>query len=556
MTCSRWCKVEQVFYLERKGLTRTIVRTHLSRSEYVYHCSLSPFSPGLLFPTVFPLTTLRSLQRSLPRMKEQNPQQQSFTIHLLKNFSLICLSIISLPVTTTVVASCLLYGYLFPTPALPAISHLSTPPKTVLVSSLAMAKGLSLARAFYLAGHRVIGLDFQRAGIPSSGKYSRSLSGHYELQTPINPMEKKEYVQHLVKIIKEEKVDLWVCVSGVATTIEDAISKDEIERETSCKVFQLNPETSETLHDKHQFIEKTAEIGLKIPETRIVESQEEALDFLARKKVGKYVLKSVWLDDVSRADMTLYPRSTTHETKAIISGLEITIERPWIFQEFIKGTEYCTHAVVVRGCVTAFVSCPSSEVLMHYKALPAKSNHSKKLLEFTEKYSKSLEGGQATGQLSFDIIVQESKSGDRELQLYPIECNPRTHTAVVLFEKDARRLADCYLSLIDSSRVSPKDICIPDATVTDNFYWIGHDVVSLLLLPLLPTFDFWSFLIGLKEFTIHLLFWKDATFEVWDPLPFWFLYHVYWPGLFIWSLLTGKKWSRINVSTTRIFECN
>lgn len=489
---------------------------------------------------------------SSTKMNNQKPKQgSSFVAHIFKNLSLITLSILFLPITTAVVALCLLYSYLLPVPPTPPRSPQS--PKTVLVSSLAMTKGLFLARAFYLAGHRVIGLDFERAHIPSSGSFSKALSKHYELPTPTNDSEKKEYVRWLVEIIKKEKVDLWVCVSGVATTAEDAIAKFEIEKETSCKVFQFKPETCETLHNKSHFIEKTADIGLRIPETRMVETHEEALSFLEGKKTECYVLKSIWLDDVSRADMTLYPRPTSEETRALVLGVDMTSKKPWIFQEFVKGKEYCTHAVVVKGHITAFVCCPSSELLMHYKALPKNSNHSKDLLELTKTYAKGLEGGGVTGQLSFDVMVKEGKGDDGELQLYPIECNPRTHTAVVLFNKDAKQLADCYLSLLDPSYLPPEQVCIPDTT-TDSFYWIGHDIVALLLLPLLNMSDFKSSLTSLREFMLHLLFWKDATFEIWDPLPFWFLYHVYWPALFAWSIVTGRRWSRINVSTTRIFE--
>ncbi|KAG9590125.1 hypothetical protein KCU90_g14242, partial [Aureobasidium melanogenum] len=50
-------------------------------------------------------------------------------------------------------------------------------------------------------------------------------------------------------------------------------------------------------------------------------------------------------------------------------------------------------------------------------------------------------------------------------------------------------------------------------------------------------------------------FWKDGTYEIWDPLPAWWLYHVYWPFQFAKSLVTGFKWSRINVSTTKMFGC-
>lgn len=454
-----------------------------------------------------------------------------------------------------IVALCLFYRLLRP------CQKPYTPnPKTILVSSLTMTKGLFLARAFYLAGHKVIGLDFKQRCIPSSGRYSRALSKHYAIQTPSSD---EEYVEKLKEIIQEEKIDLWVCVSGVATTMKDANAKRKIESET-CKVFQLEPETCGILDDKHRFIEKTKEIKLMAPTTKLVKSHDEALAFLDKKEPNQYILKSVRLDDTSRADMTPYPRETLQETTTIISGLRITDDKPWIFQEFVEGKEYCTHAVVVRGRVKAFVVCPSSELLMHYRALPANSKHSRKILEFTERYASGLkernltgqpsgpeDGGGITGQLSFDFIVKEING---KLQLYPIECNPRAHTAVVLFNTDAQRLAGCYLSLLDDPEAPPLDVYIPDSTA--GFYWIGHDIVTLFFLPLLYISDFSNFYHNLKELIEHVLHWKEATFEVWDPVPFFLLYHVYWPRLFLRSILKWEKWSRINVSTTKMFKCS
>jgi hypothetical protein len=50
------------------------------------------------------------------------------------------------------------------------------------------------------------------------------------------------------------------------------------------------------------------------------------------------------------------------------------------------------------------------------------------------------------------------------------------------------------------------------------------------------------------------VYWRDGTLTVDDPVPFFVLYHVYWPARFVESLRTGKGWSRINVSTTKMFE--
>ena len=56
-------------------------------------------------------------------------------------------------------------------------------------------------------------------------------------------------------------------------------------------------------------------------------------------------------------------------------------------------------------------------------------------------------------------------------------------------------------------------------------------------------------------FLEHLLWWHDGTYELWDPLPAWWLYHVYWPTQFLMVLLFQRKWSRLNVSTCKMFMC-
>ncbi|RPB04068.1 hypothetical protein L873DRAFT_1797231 [Choiromyces venosus 120613-1] len=421
-----------------------------------------------------------------------------------------------------------------------------------------MAKGLSLARSFYLAGHRVIGIDISRGAAISSGSFSEAVQKHYVVDSPVSEKEggQKRYEDALLNIIKTERVDLWICVSGVASTIEDAVAAERIRQETKCAVFQPSPETCRTLQDKNLFIQHTDKIGLDVPETVCVTSHAEALNFIKDKESSgkKYILKSVALDDVSRSNMTLFPRPKEEESKAFISKLPISTSHPWLFQEYITGREFCAHSVVSKGQLRAFVGCPSSELPMHYKGLELYSKHSLKLREFTQRYVESFESGCMTGQVSFDVLINGE---DGELKLFPRECNPRTRTAVVLFEDAPDQLCEAYLSLLEPTSEemgngdSTVKCFVPDHTETKQYYWFGHDLVTLFLLPMM---EGQGVLQGLREFFTHLFLWDDATFRSWDPAPFWWLYHVYWPTLFLQCLFSGTRWSRVNVSTTRVFE--
>jgi len=222
------------------------------------------------------------------------------------------------------------------------------------------------------------------------------------------------------------------------------------------------------------------------------------------------------------------------------------------------------------------VACPSAELLMHYEALPSDSKLSQEMLNFTKTYAAA--GGPSfTGHLSFDFLIEHEQldslnnNPDAEITLYPIECNPRAHTAVALFN-GTTAMADAYLSILDehpavpsyaeaTANGTPREQIVMPKQPDDRYYWIGHDLVNLILLPLLSLItlrrdsSIVAVVKGIDMFADRLLFWRDGTYELWDPLPWWWLYHIYWPQQFFLSFLNGKKWSRVNVSTCKMFEC-
>ncbi|KKY16735.1 putative o-methyltransferase family 3 [Diplodia seriata] len=440
----------------------------------------------------------------------------------------------------------------------------------ILVTGVSMTKALVLTRLLHAhnPSHRIIGADFHPL---ACGRVSRSLSRFYVLSPPTAAGNAEPYITSLLHIIEAERCALWISCSGVASALEDGVAAEIVAKRTRCRVVQFGVADVRDLHEKDAFMERTRQLGLRVPETRRVESADAMLTVL-RRCVGlsdrrremegghsrKFIAKSVGMDDKSRGDLTLLPRATERKTREHVARLSVSKERPWIVQEFVRGREFCTHALVVRGRVRAFVACPSAELLMHYRALPADAPLSRAMLAFTEKQAEP--GGEGfTGHLSFDFLVKNEdveKTNPETIALFPIECNPRAHTADVLF-KGSTELADEYLTVLRDDQ-STRDIVTPKEPA--KYYWIGHDLVQLVLLPVL------SMLTGqasvgetaksIGEFLEHILLWKDGTFDLWDPLPWWWLYHVYWPMQFVNSIRTGRKWSRINVSTTKMFDCD
>ncbi|KAF3005909.1 hypothetical protein E8E13_009629 [Curvularia kusanoi] len=485
--------------------------------------------------------------------------------HTWKNLSLIALSVLFLPVSAVIVLLSLILQRINGRDDFLQSERRSTAVtqrKTILVTGVSMTKGLSIARVLSQnTQHRIIGADISSL---SPGRFSSAIARYYRLDTP-NGDDAEPYIDSILSVIRDEKVDLWVSCSSVIAAVEDGqvvrlAQKQAKEAGRRFEAIQFYEDVVEKFHEKDKFIDYIQSLNLPIPESHRVTSPDEALSVLLRN-VGnaedgnkKFIMKPIGVDDHARnAMMTLLPFESPSETKKYIHNLNVSKSNPFQLQQFIKGNEYCTHALVIRGKVKAFCSCPSLELLMHYEPLPAYSALNQEMLAFTERVVA--DGGKTfTGHLSFDFLVEDEDN----VKLYPIECNPRAHTAVVLFEKTPE-MADAYLSALDYRKESDEtEKPVFPRTPTSSYYWVGHDLVSFLILPFLDALfgvNGWGACFeGVRTFWAHFSNWKDGTLTVKDPWPFFVLYHVYWPLRFLECLYKGKEWSRINVSTTKMFE--
>lgn len=230
----------------------------------------------------------------------------------------------------------------------------------------------------------------------------------------------------------------------------------------------------------------------------------------------------------------------------------------------------------------SFLTCPSSDMLMRY--LDCRTSFSMKIArdaeewtrDFLTRWKERLEReGKAhylTGHFSFDFIV------DTDGTLYPIECNPRIHTAIVLLSGvDAKKMAASYFGHKENGLIEPP------AEARERYSWMFHALpiafaraflpkrLQHILHPLLarqqevdplgpqiPPItisppDYASLAEVLMDYATGSE--KDPLLDKQDPLPF-LAQHIMW----IWLLgrlvyLQRKGWSRVNVSTSRLFSC-
>ncbi|SOV04368.1 uncharacterized protein UDID_02384 [Ustilago sp. UG-2017a] len=389
--------------------------------------------------------------------------------------------------------------------------------RTVLVNGARMQKSLAICRTFARNGWRVVLVEEQAWGKLAATRFSNSVSS-FHLLPPSSLLASKQwqndkggrlltpYVAALVDIALKEKIDLFFPCSGAGSTGQDAVAAAILLEKTQGRVRSMvqTPELVEALHEKDRFVSLLQSLHMASPRSEIVFSVDEALAKLQSDGYPKSILKcTAELDDIGRADMTLYPllehgtREVDWEkTRARLSNLSIPLcaSTPYILQEFIgdridnsspstganagKATEWCTHATVVDGKLTAFVCCPSNDMLMTYypashtivgelalrwtmkflyrleklgqsNSSPSSSSPSSsaecesslatpspptRVIEWNRETLVGKHAPQSagiTGQFSIDFIYQPATS-QFEQRLVAIECNPRVHTAICL----------------------------------------------------------------------------------------------------------------------------
>lgn len=217
--------------------------------------------------------------------------------------------------------------------------------------------------------------------------------------------------------------------------------------------------------------------------------------------------------------------------------------------------EWCTHASVIDGRITSFVTSPSNDMLLTYEDATTgvigrrAEEWTRTLLErLKDNPTSSGQTRRLTGHFSFDLI-----SSTTDGKLYPLECNARVHTAVILLP--ISQIAACYAEPTSPGILRPKPCTLPRA-------WVYNDLITRYLPLLLP----YRRILALTHPSLPAcldikpgvrpsedpLAWRvDPTLVADDWVPFLVLWHVWWPELLLRRWWQGKKWTRVSTSRGR-----
>ena len=391
-------------------------------------------------------------------------------------------------------------------------------PQNILITGGKMTKALQLARSFYSAGHKVILIETHKYWL-SGHRFSKAVKNFYTVPAP--EKDPDGYCQAILKIVQQENINAFIPVSSPVASYYDSLVGELIA--PYCQVIHFSPEVTKLLDDKFTLCEKAHSLGLSAPKAFLITKPQQILDFDFSTDGSKYLLKSIRYDSVSRLDMTKLPFEGMAD---YVQNLPISVENPWTMQEFITGQEYCTHSTVRQGKIRLHCCSDSSPFQVNYE-------HIEKLeiYAWVEKFVKELK---LTGQISFDFI--QAKDGT----VYPIECNPRTHSAITLFYNHPG-LADAYLQDSKNGNEAPI-VPLPDSKPT---YWLYHEFWRL------TEIYSWS---DLQAWSNKITKGTDAIFQFNDPLPFLTVPHWQITLLLLENLRKLKGWVRIDFNIGKLVE--
>ena len=386
-------------------------------------------------------------------------------------------------------------------------------PRTIMLSGGKMTKALQLARSFHRAGHRVILVETSRYRF-TGHRFSNAVDAFHVVPSP----EESGYVDALLRIVQAENVDVYVPVCSPVASWFDSLAKERLS--PYCEVLHVDPDLLHRLDDKYEFSVLAASAGLAVPDTHRITSPEQVADFDFAGSDRTYVLKSIAYDPVGRLDLTPLPRATASETLQFAQGKPISEDNPWILQEFVVGTEYCTHSTVRNGDVQVYCCCESSAFQLNYAMVDKPA---------IEAWVTRFCGGLGlTGQVSFDFIERADGT------LLAIECNPRTHSAITMMY-DHPELAAAYLD-DDVAMIRP----LPSSRPT---YWLYQELWRMLRRPR-----------TVRERLRVVLQGKDAIFDRSDPTPFLLVHHLQIPLLLLGNLRRRAPWIRIDFNIGKLVE--
>ncbi|KTC79510.1 ATP-grasp domain-containing protein [Legionella cherrii] len=224
----------------------------------------------------------------------------------------------------------------------------------------------------------------------------KGIKKHFVIPKPNQDL--TAFIKAIKEIVIQYKIDLLI------PTCEEIfyISQGYEELSQHTKVFCEPFERLNQLHHKYTFNQLVREYGLTAPQSWLVNTDKDKQNL---PQAAALVLKPVFSRLGSHTLIKPSPKALAN----------LTINEPYIAQDFIQGKEYSTYAIARNGEVL-IQSCYHSKYRVgRSTGIYFEPAEIKPITEFIKTFCKRF---QFSGQIGFDFILMNDKA-------YVLECNPR-----------------------------------------------------------------------------------------------------------------------------------
>uniref|UniRef100_A0A7S2UWU6 ATP-grasp domain-containing protein n=1 Tax=Fibrocapsa japonica TaxID=94617 RepID=A0A7S2UWU6_9STRA len=387
--------------------------------------------------------------------------------------------------------------------------------RTILVSGGKMTKALEICRSFKELGHRVILIESEDYWF-AAPRFSTSVD-KFILVPEHKNTGVQTYIDKLSQIIEDENVDVYVPVAHTVDVMADSMLKEQLEGK--CFVWCENVDTTRMLDHKFSFLQKAKDVGLLVPAHFIVNTREEALEIIkGLNNPGNFFIKSIASDPLNRTKLRPIPSSRSEQVE-YMKSYNVHPKNQHLIMQFLNGKEYCTTSIVKDGELLVHTTSPSGPVQLNYE-----DENIKEIEDWVRSFCKST---RLTGSHSFDFKYHNGNA-------YPIECNPRLHSAVVNFYSNRDALVQGYLSAVAKQKDSKVTPCqYPHGSAKETF-WLYNELMHFFIAAAEGRFH------DCKKHIRIICTGREALFSAKDPIPFFMMHHVQLPVL-LWKALVHKK---------------
>lgn len=268
-----------------------------------------------------------------------------------------------------------------------------------------------MVRKLASEGHEIFAADDQSL---SPGNHSRYLTGRFVYPSPRR--DTPGFLAALEWIAREFAIDVIVPTFEEAFYISTQLER--LRRVT--EVFASPFRTLAALHDKGAFETLVVRLGLPIPETIVVRSDEDLSEATSRFK--RYFARAAF----SRGGVRCLTNTGPLTGALDIDEVHPTPASPWLVQPFVEGETVCTYSTVHRGRVSSHLMYRISRQRKHSTGVQFEAIDATESLKLIEPIVAKLG---YTGQISFDFLVTDDG-------LTFVECNPRATDGLLLMPRE------------------------------------------------------------------------------------------------------------------------